>query len=1503
MAATTADQNLGPAQLVRASLSARGNRQLEFDVTGDGLMRFANGVETEVGISYDAAARQLLFAARGDSLSTQRFTDHLVLFDAGVGLRLDASQAAGEVVTTGTLGIFARRALSNPVREDDFHVVVRHAQTRYALNAAARTGTFTLEGGEMILPENFTGGLCEPGGNGIASRPSVRVSAEQPIMAALKLAANSTAQQLVIDSIRFTGSVALSNVGYQIAQLPGLAADLCTGRIDFPGIEIANGTLNLETLPRLHITEGRLSVPLPPGQITRATIRNAEFDFAGVPTGSVTLEEDVVLLKRDGFVFSLLGGASCGSSRPATALSVQREASGLKVVLNGGVQLRLPGGILQTDAVEAGPISALGCATLVLRENGVPELTVDRLAATGHFQLASKLRLRDAFAEVLNPSGIFQNTPFALRLGGRLELEGVDGVFFQVKEGRIGSDLAFRIEAEAGAFDFGVGALASASVIATGGRDGLTALGGNGMMRFGSGPETGVDVKYDGASQTLLFAASASNLASLHFTDHLVLFDARAALRVGGARQSAELTTVGTLGLFSRRLPLVDPVREEDFQLVTRNAQATFAFDVAQRRGSLTVDQGELLLPPNFSAGLCVPGAGGVRPSVQISPLNPVRADLRLAAGSTAQQVTVESIRFIGGINVANLGLTLSQLPGFATELCDGRMDFPAVEIRNNALALDALPRLTVREGRLSLPLPPGEITHASIQEAVLDFEGVPTGIITLDHDVSLLDRNGFALTLLGGNSCGPNRPATSLTVERVNGQPVLTLSGGVRLTLPGGMIEHDTVEAGAVSAEACASLVLRPNELPVLTVDRLRAEGNFRMPGGLRLRDGFAELLNPGGVFSGGTTTLSLGGRLELTGVPGAFFQLDQARLSSDLTFQISATTGGFDLGPGRLQRATVTARGGVTVPPAFGGNGSMLLAGGVQTGVELSYDAATQTLLFTLEGGNLGNLRLTDHAVLFNARAGVRVSGAEQSGALTTTGTLGLFAKQTPLADPIEEEDFHLVVRNAQTTLAVNLPQLTGTFTIDGGELLLPPLFTAGLCEDGAERADGRPLIRVEPDRPITLTLKLLAGSTAERPVVESVNFSGSIGLSDIGFAPPELAGFGAELCDATLDLPSLEVRNGALDLISLPRFTIHEGRMAVPLPPGQTNYASVRNAVFDFTGFPTGTIQLDTDILLLDQGGFQFALLGGDSCGLGNPATGLTVTREGASPVFTLNGGVRVRVPESVLQNDSSAPTVGQTGQGTRVEVKACGALVLRQNQIPELSLDTLRLAGSFKLAGGLQLREASIELQNLRNVFNGNLDPPNPFTIALGGVIQVPQGPGFGLLDTTFVFNNRNPNLPGQPQLVPGTLIYDGSQWPLTRVLPLQVESATLTFKRGDAAFPDILKPTNIVITTTAQISLPAGNDPVLGGAIKDLQVTFREDGVPLFSLDGIGLDIQPGKLKIPPFNDLGGQLYLGGLSDPIGHPERLFFAGKLTGTYSEMKLGMLAAFKLNGAVGL
>ena len=329
-----------------------------------------------------------------------------------------------------------------------------------------------------------------------------------------------------------------------------------------------------------------------------------------------------------------------------------------------------------------------------------------------------------------------------------------------------------------------------------------------------------------------------------------------------------------------------------------------------------------------------------------------------------------------------------------------------------------------------------------------------------------------------------------------------------------------------------------------------------------------------------------------------------------------------------------------------------------------------------------------------------------------------------------------------------------------------------------------------------------------------------------------------------------------------------------------------------------FPTGSLALLNDVNVFDSGGFKFDVLGGVSCGPGQPATAVTVAAplQDQSPRVTIAGAVRFKVASSVLTKE---PGTGDTAPGlspTEVGVAACGSITLFPDRPPAMQWARAELSGRFKIGNairvdGLQQGQlASLTLDGVQNLFHPS--SVSPFTVILNGRIKVPDGPGFGLGDTKFIFTSlQNP-----PQIQPGTATYDGSDWTLAQRGAIQIEQASLRFKNGALPLDQLFRPENLEISGTVVMGLPTVADSVVGGRADDVKVNFTSDGVPLFSLDGIGFEI--GDFDIPPISDLGGKLYIGGLSDP----SRLMFAGRVTGVYQTYKLTWLLALSAQGPLG-
>jgi hypothetical protein len=101
---------------------------------------------------------------------------------------------------------------------------------------------------------------------------------------------------------------------------------------------------------------------------------------------------------------------------------------------------------------------------------------------------------------------------------------------------------------------------------------------------------------------------------------------------------------------------------------------------------------------------------------------------------------------------------------------------------------------------------------------------------------------------------------------------------------------------------------------------------------------------------------------------------------------------------------------------------------------------------------------------------------------------------------------------------------------------------------------------------------------------------------------------------------------------------------------------------------------------------------------------------------------------------------------------------------------------------------------------------------------------------------------------------------------------------------------------VQITASAALAIPP-DDPYLEGRVDDLKVSFKPNGIPEeFTLRGVGMTIQG--FDIPPIDDLGGQVYIGGLDNP----SKIFFAGRVGGSYEGYKVKLLVAFNMAGPIG-
>ena len=619
-------------------------------------------------------------------------------------------------------------------------------------------------------------------------------------------------------------------------------------------------------------------------------------------------------------------------------------------------------------------------------------------------------------------------------------------------------------------------------------------------------------------------------------------------------------------------------------------------------------------------------------------------------------------------------------------------------------------------------------------------------------------------------------------------------------------------------------------------------------LPGNVAIQRVFGEVLydRSTGLLSG-----TFGGRVEFPDLQNAFFEISNATLDSDLNFSITAATGGplpFD---GVTATASIMATGGRDVPLDFTGDGTLTLEGGPNFAAKVSFNTGTRTLSFDTQAGNLQSWRLTDNLVLFDAGFGFTVRPDAQAGELRANGSAGFFAKGTlPTTNsPLTQTNFHLFADNVRASLAFQPGRVDLTFS--NGTLHLPAFFyptnMAALCP-GQGPATG-PTIALNPASPIRATF--LAGATP------SIGFQGELNFRQFGFETPALPGLAAAVCNATLKFSSSE----------LPYLTNVVGSLQIPIP-NQTNYVDLTDGVFTLAGYPSGRVQLRKDLTLVDLDGFKFTLLGQGhpECPLGS---GLTVFPSGGfnrPPSFKLDGGLRVVAPVDMLTGENGDEAFGL----------ACGSLEVRPGELPALDVQALQFGGTFHLgSGGPVIRNALISLEGFPNLFQ--LDDAHRFIARVEGRLQIPSGPEFILQDARFTFFDPN----RLPKFSVAGIGVNNTNFTLMKYLPAQVTRAEIHFKAPLAEVPGLLVPTNVTVLLSAEIKFPATGTPMLAGAVDQIEVEFDPSGIPrVKNLDGFELGI--GVMKLPPIQEIGGRIRIGGLS--AGDPRRVYLVGRVGGSY-------------------
>ena len=658
--------------------------------------------------------------------------------------------------------------------------------------------------------------------------------------------------------------------------------------------------------------------------------------------------------------------------------------------------------------------------------------------------------------------------------------------------------------------------------------------------------------------------------------------------------------------------------------------------------------------------------------------------------------------------------------------------------------------------------------------------------------------------------------------------------------------VSRTSIEASAGIAGTLKNLM--PHERPY----------DLRLPGDLRVRRAAGSI-----TFNRQTSHLqgTFSGRVEFPDLQNASFEIRNATIDNDLNFLIDAQTSGPLPLDGVRLTASILASNGPNHTLAFSGAGLLTPTNGPDLAVALSFDTGTRFLSFDTRAGNLQSWRLTDNLVLFDAGFGFTLRPGNQSGELRASGSAGFFAKGTlpGTNTPLTETNFLVSASRVQAALLFQPDRIDLVFS--NGTLRLPPFcYPTNMAQLCPGSGPSGPAISLTPANPIRAVFQ-----NGNPP---GVSFSGELDFRQFGLAVPGMPGMEAAVCSARLVFPARD----------LPYLTNVLATLQLPIPR-QTNYVDLVNGAFSLDGYPSGRIQVRSNLTVLDLDGFKFVILGTN-----NPAcpsgSGLTVYPSdgfGRLPAFKLDGGMQVVAPLDML-----------TGvNGDQVGGLACGSIAVTNDALPMLTVDALQFSGNFHLGkGGPGLTNALISFEGFDNLFR--LDADHPFLARVGGSLLIPQGPILKLEDARFTFFDRD----RLPKFSMAGLGVDNGGFTLMKSLPAQLQKAEIHFRSPEAELPGLLAPTNVSIILSAAVKFPATGEPMLVGAVENVGVEFDNIGLPrITQLDAVELGV--GSLKLPPIKELGGRLRVGGLSS--GDPRDVYMVGRLGGSYQGYQvIGQVAA---------
>ncbi len=359
-----------PGVTLAAAINASGGRGLPLNFTGTGTVTITNGPVFNAQVSWNGDERTLAFNTQAGNLQSLRFTDNLVLFDAGFGFTVSAAAQSGELRANGSAGFFARSALPDgrPVTRTNFHLFAENVRAALAYQPGRVDLTFsngTLHLPTFFYPSNMAA-ICV--GAGPATGPALALNPANPVRATF------------IDgsppSVGFSGELDFRQFGFEAPGLPGMAAALCHATLKFSNHE----------LPYLTNVTGSLQIPIPKAT-NYVDLVDGVISLTGYPSGRLELRKDLTVIDIDGFKIVLLGQGhpECPDGSGLTVYPSSGFDQPPAFQLDGGLRVVAPLSMLTGE--NGDEVFGMACGSLMVVPNQPPALDFETVQFGGTFHL------------------------------------------------------------------------------------------------------------------------------------------------------------------------------------------------------------------------------------------------------------------------------------------------------------------------------------------------------------------------------------------------------------------------------------------------------------------------------------------------------------------------------------------------------------------------------------------------------------------------------------------------------------------------------------------------------------------------------------------------------------------------------------------------------------------------------------------------------------------------------------------------------------------------------------------------------------------------------------------------------------------------------------------------------------------------------------------------------------------------------------------------------------